>query len=494
MIRENGLRIPQEVHNFFMNPGGHSLIVRGNAGAGKTTFALQIIEDLSAMERSYYLPTRVSDASLFLQFPWLKEKMDQFQMANIKGNGYKNNNNGHEIELHREGLGELKGIAPNRAAQAKGHMQVSIGKDVGEIEALYGIIEDRLPERTLLIIDSLDALADRNGISCVRLLTAIQKDIVEGYGSNVLYVLESPEQMLDYLGDGVIKLSLGEHNGRRTRELEILKLRGCEIQQPKYLCTLKGGKLQSFNYWWERNSPTVRPWTVVPDKNGQVSTGIKDLDDLLMGGLEKGSIMLMELGPGVPLSVTGTIEASLVSNFVSQNHGVIWMPLRKASAESARNRVVGSIAKDSFDRLVRIPELATNMGTNWSQSLMPIEGSHAGSDLKWQNIVYALQGAEAPYLSLLGFDSLESIYGGQVMGQLLDHLAAIRRNNGLFVGMVSASTASAQRLADLATVYVKIERIGGTVVIYGQEPFTECNAMLAKEQDQGGDISLIPIV
>ena len=178
----------------------------------------------------------------------------------------------------------------------------------------------------------------------------------------------------------------------------------------------------------------------------------------------------------------------------SQNRGVIWMPLRKASAESAKNRVVGMVPKESFEKVVRVPELATNMGTGWSQSLMPIEGSHAGSDLKWQNITYALQGADSPILSLLGFDSLESIYGASVMEQLLDHLAAIRRNQGVFVGIVSPSTASKQRLADLSTVDLRIERIGGTIVIYGEEPFTECNAMALKEQELGGSICLTPIV
>lgn len=493
MIKDIGLRIPQEVYTFFTNPGGHSLILRGNAGAGKTTFALQTIEDLSAIEKSFYFPTRVSDASLFSQFPWLKDKLDQMLVSH-QVNGRKSNGNGHVIELHREGLGELKGIAPSRSPVSKGHMQVSIGKELGEIESLYSIIEDRLPERTLLVIDSLDALAERNGMSCVRLLTAVQKDIVEGYHSNVLYVLESPEQQLDYLGDGVVKVSLGQHQGRRTREIEILKLRGTEIGQPKYLCTLKGGRLQSFGYWWERSLLASRPWGVVPDIDSHISTGIRDLDGLLLGGLERGSVVLMELGTGVPLSVAGTIEASLVANFVSQNRGVIWMPLRKASVESARNRVIGLVPKDSFDRLVRIPELATNMGGGSSHCLMPIEGSNAGSDFKWQNVSYALQAAEQPLLSLIGFDTLESIYGPAVMDQMIDHLAAMRRNRGVFVGMVSPSTSSTQRLADLASVDLRIERIGGTVVIYGEEPFTECNAMALKEQEQGGSICLTPIV
>jgi KaiC/GvpD/RAD55 family RecA-like ATPase len=494
MIQEKGLRIPPEVFTFFTNPGGHSLILRGNAGAGKTTFALQIIEDLAAVEKSYYFPTRVSDDALFQQFPWLSSKMEELRLPPSQPGALRSNGSGQEVEMHRDGLSALKGISPAKRSGGKGAMHVAIGKDVAEVELIYEVIEDRLPERTLLVVDSLDALAERNGVTCVKLLCSMQKDIVEGYGSNVLYVLESPEPMLDYLGDGVIKVALGEHKGRRVREIEILKLRGTEIQQPKYLCTLKGGKLRSFSHWWERELVQSRAWAAIPDHEGRLSTGVKDLDHLLLGGLEKGAVMLVELGGGVPMSVAGAIETALVANFASLGRGVIWMPVRKASAESARARLQPLLPKDQLEKLVRIPELAKNMGSGGGQCILPIEGSHAGSDLKWQSVSYALQAAAQPYLSLIGFDTLESIYGSGVMDQLVDHLAAIRRNKGVFVGLVSPSTHSTQRLADLATLSLRIERIGGTVVLYGLEPFTECNAMALQEQDLGGCICLTPIV
>ncbi|MCU0861307.1 MAG: hypothetical protein MUE65_03210, partial [Methanomassiliicoccales archaeon] len=436
MTQERVLRIPPEVFAFFTNPGGHSLILRGNAGAGKTTFALQIIEDLAAVEKSYYFPTRVSDGSLFTQFPWLKDKMGELRLPPAGAGTMRDNGNGELVEMHREGLAALKGITPTRMSSGKGTMHVAIGKDLAEIELIYDVIEDRMPERILLVVDSLDALAERNGVSCVRLLTSIQKDVVEGYGSNVLYVLESPEPMLDYLGDGVIKVALGEHQGRRVREIEILKLRGTEIQQPKYLCTLKGGKLRSFSHGWERQLAPSKAWSALPDQEGRLSTGVRDLDQLLLGGLEKGTVAMVELGTGVPMSLAGTLESALVANYLAHGRGVLWMPLRKASAESARGRLAPMVPKEQLDRLLRIPELAKNMGSGGGQSVMPIEGSHAGSDLKWQNVSCSLQAAAQPYLSLLGFDTLESIYGPGVMEQLIDHLAAMRRNKGVFVGLV----------------------------------------------------------
>jgi KaiC/GvpD/RAD55 family RecA-like ATPase len=85
MDKDLRIKIPMEVYQFFTNPGGHSLIVRGNAGTGKTTFALQTIEELSAIEKSFYHSTRVSDMSLLTQFGWLKDKMDGIERTDSFG-------------------------------------------------------------------------------------------------------------------------------------------------------------------------------------------------------------------------------------------------------------------------------------------------------------------------------------------------------------------------------------------------------------------------
>jgi KaiC/GvpD/RAD55 family RecA-like ATPase len=67
--------LPEELKRFFLATGGHSLILRGNAGVGKTTFALQAIEEIDEIDNSFYFSTRVSDALLLTQFPWLANKV-----------------------------------------------------------------------------------------------------------------------------------------------------------------------------------------------------------------------------------------------------------------------------------------------------------------------------------------------------------------------------------------------------------------------------------
>ncbi len=75
---------PKELIRFLASPGGHSLIVRGMAGTGKTTLALQLIEELAQIQQSYYMSTRVSDQSLFNQFPWLLEKVQEGEILKAR--------------------------------------------------------------------------------------------------------------------------------------------------------------------------------------------------------------------------------------------------------------------------------------------------------------------------------------------------------------------------------------------------------------------------
>src|SRR5580693_10515786 len=64
--------VPPEVLAFLSGRGGRSLIVKGGAGTGKTTFGLELLEKAGKPAQSFYLSTRVGDEALYRQFPWLK--------------------------------------------------------------------------------------------------------------------------------------------------------------------------------------------------------------------------------------------------------------------------------------------------------------------------------------------------------------------------------------------------------------------------------------
>src|SRR3972149_2502363 len=139
-------RIPKEVISFFHAPGGHSLIVKGPAGTGKPTFALQLTEELNEVAASHYLSSRVSDESLYNQFPWLRDRLKPavIQTAPSTSRGSK---------VERRG-----GRASPR------------GPDLPDLEAAYDFVDRRLPKRSIVLIDSIDALAEHYGVPASRLI------------------------------------------------------------------------------------------------------------------------------------------------------------------------------------------------------------------------------------------------------------------------------------------------------------------------------------
>jgi len=510
---------PREVIRFLSNPGGHSLIIRGMAGTGKTTLALQMIEELAQVQQSYYMSTRVSDHSLFNQFPWLLDKVKEGEILKARKKLKKKADSEMQVEKILLGLaaikGELKGEkvkAPRKelmrlegaiesggeeesVAEQSGEQEitVTVGSMMPEIEMAYDVVDKALPERTLVIIDSIDALAEKYGVPPSKLINALQKDLVEGCGTNIVYVLETPDPLLDYLGDGVLYLSLGNSTGRRIRELDMLKLRGCEIRQPKYVYSLLGGRVRTFEYSRYAKPEKPKSFAAMEDPDSKhVSTGISDLDGLLQGGLRKGTIALIELGPGVPVISSSSIENAIICNSISQGRGVAWLPTKKTGAETAREDIVGFVESDVFDSKVRIlePHAASESPKPYA---MTLEGEDVRVDVKWQDIQYALKDTSQPYTAVIGFDSLESIYGPGVLDGMMDFLTSLLNNDGIFVATVTPSVKSTNRLTDLAHTHLRIDKTSGITIIQGEEPYTAPYAMTDPED---GDFrpNLVPIL
>jgi len=513
---KDGGMFPKEIIGFLAAPGGHSLIIRGTAGTGKTTMALQLIEEMAHVQQSYYMSTRVSDQSLFNQFPWLKEKIREGEILKAKKKlrdkgepdvdadkimvGLAHIRDDMKLERKaapRRELGRLEGDIEvgGEIATPSGEdeVTVTVGSMMPEIEMAYDVVDKALPERTLVVIDSIDALSEKYGIASSRIISAMQKDLVEGVGTNVVYILETPDQLLDYLGDGVVQLNVMRQGDRRMRVLDIVKLRGCEVTQSQYVYTLLGGRVRTFEYWRYAKPEAPTPFEVIKEPNAKVvSTGMTDLDAMLDGGVRKGSLVLIELGKGVPVVSCSAIELSMICEFASQGRGVIWSPTKKSGAQDAREDVIGFIPAKQFDRNVRIMETHPSPGADKGYALS-LEGENVGVDLKWQNITFALQGASQPYLAVAGFDTLESVYGQNVLDGMMDFISSLMNSGGVFLAIATPSVKSLGKLADLAHTHLKMDKVSGVTILSGMEPFTPSHALT---QPDVGDFrpKLVPIL
>src|SRR5207249_5090387 len=69
----------------------------------------------------------------------------------------------------------------------------------------------------------------------------------------------------------------------------------------------------------------------------------------------------------------------------------------------------------AFDANVRVFEAATLGSAEVSRTVLHMEGTNVESDLKWSNVEFQLPKGERPFLALMAFDTLASVYGEKVI-------------------------------------------------------------------------------
>lgn len=506
----DGGKTPREILDFLRGKGGHSLLIKGKAGTGKTTLALQIIEELIDEQVDYYLSTRVSDESLYNQFPWLKEKVRRNEIlragkvfltkARPKVGEERSTEETEVLKAARELLkvlssvesepvlirselqklegqieaGELgeSGEEPSGITFDGKSMILEFGMILPELEIAYDLVETNLPRKTLVVIDSIEALSEQYGIPPQRIMSTLQKDLVDHSGTNIIYVMETWENSnLDYLGDGVVFLNSTEREGRRIRELIIEKLRGSRIDRWKYVFTLLNGRLHAFEPSRPEIPQRLNPHFPVSDPDrSRVSSGNEALDGIT-GGFPCGGLTLVEIGKGVPQEAVKRLELCLVADFISKMRGVIWFPLYSMNYDMFTGQMEQLVSPETMARCLRI----LHPGTSYEMKrdyLSIVEGSDASHDLKWNTLKYLLSGTNPPHLSLLGYDALESLYGREVIHDTTPHLDTMRRLGNVIVVEATAASRSIEFLANQANIHIKLEVVEGTVMVCGEKPYT----------------------
>jgi KaiC/GvpD/RAD55 family RecA-like ATPase len=537
-------KLPPEIVQFFSNPGGHSLLIKGPAGTGKTTLALQLLETIYGFERNFYLSSRVSDRTLLTQFPWLiqKERTERLLLAS---RSFLNSLNGKEpgkapepqAQAPRPGahgeiksakvllreLSAIKGVhAPDvvdrteltrvgglfepeetadpasdetRDFSAYQSLMVDFNSDMPEIERLYERVENALPDQICVALDSVDALAEKYGIPATRIVNMLQKDLVENTNTNIVLVVEHADSsQVDYLVDGVVSLSSKLVEDRAVRELSIQKLRGCSLERPRHLYTLAGGRLTSllpaqFSPGAERCA-----WTVLPGHNGDfLSTGSRDLDRMLGSGFHRGSINLIEVGRGVPNHIVTLFAINAAANFLGQGHAVFWLPTRDLSGARIRQSMEAYVSEATLDDNLRILEVATQAGREHPAWMIPAERDRLSDYIRWDMIRHLVKGGKPPVLHIMSYDALET-KASRATEDLAEHYIGVKEHRNVDLSIVKSSVDVLPKVADFASTHIRLEKIDGTVVAYGEKPHTGVFHVSLPPAGRAPEILLTPLV
>lgn len=252
-------------------PQGHLYLIEGDPGTGKTTLGLQfLLEGIRNGEKVLYITlseSRVELEQVAKSHGWSIEGLEIFEM-----------------------------IPPDEDLTPEAQYTVFHPSEVelsGTISAILKKVETVSPQR--LVFDSLAEIRmlARDPLRYRRQIMALKRKVSDG---NITVLLLDDrtsgrdELQLQSIAHGVISMQqLGRDYGIMRRRIEIHKLRGTPFREGYHDYVIRTGGLQIF--------PRLIAAEHKPGfKRKPVPSGLKELDDLLGGGVDTGTSTLL-IGP-----------------------------------------------------------------------------------------------------------------------------------------------------------------------------------------------------
>src|SRR3989454_253933 len=283
------------------------LLVKGETGTGKTTAALELMARLRTSGDTVHISTRSYPDKLV------------FQHA----------------------------LFSKLAAQKNIHFFSTLEFDPTQFVVAHNVVSGLLRllssmDNPLVVLDSWEGIADYVPPEARMKVEQSLMAVLEGTGARMVLVSEHPEtnSTLDQLAEAILVLHQRVIDDRRVRELEFRKLRGVPIRQERYLFTLAGGRLrylEPFAFTLPERTSMFRP---LDNTATHMSTGSRDIDALLGGGVPRGSTVLFEIRGDVPFEAQVYVPVTALENFYGQ--GVMNF-LATVAARAAVNKDIQSI-------------------------------------------------------------------------------------------------------------------------------------------------------
>ncbi|HSV42218.1 MAG TPA: hypothetical protein VLH13_02270, partial [Methanomassiliicoccales archaeon] len=239
----------------------------------------------------------------------------------------------------------------------------------------------------------------------------------------------------------------------------------------KYLFTLQDGRMSVFEHDSFDNMCLPAKHVALEERDPKrISLGDDSLDKVL-GGAPKGGLLLVEIGEDVPQDFVHWFETNFLMDALSKNRGTVWYPnnsLDYGAVEKQIRQMVG-LQRPADNLCILDPG---NQGGVEVPFARTVEGADASHDLRWDQLRFLLSSAKSPYISILGFDAIEDVYGRDALPKVMPFVDAMRRGGHVILAEATTVSASLPYLSHQAKMHLKFESINGTVLICGQKPFT----------------------
>ena len=439
----------------FLESAGNVLLIQGPPGAGKTTLALELLQRVQATRMGstvvpparFYVPSRIPPNKLRKHFPWIHEMHDPFS----------------------------KMTSPDSSMEGSAEIQVSEADDV--FNKVLTLKRSRL--RGLIVIDSWEGALRNTSEDGRRMIeSAILSDPDDNRVGVVLVSESGRVGELPNLVDGIVTLSSSELDGRRMRTIVVNKLRGLRVKSDRALFSLDKGKYSLLANTKFDDDASAKPniLSPVPHTQSSFSTGSRDLDAMLKGGIRRGSSILVHVNNTVPTMGVRLLLRIINANFINQGGSSFIVPFSTLSSDSVAESLRPLIGDDSLNQRVRIAEYNQNLPPkNWRVQL---NGKVMDDFTLFSNIWKELETASSSIILAIDFDRLVQVYGDDLMLPSLANIGARMRDAGaVTLAVASDPNKITEAFLRTADYYLKIESINDTMVVYGVKPFTNVHGV-----------------
>ncbi len=475
LTMNNSMHIPNELIDFVKRET-YSLLIKGDAGTGKTTLALTILRALNINKNCLYISTRISPEQLFKYYPWLES---------FFGNSKKS---------------ELEEITEFETGNP-----IFVDARLDEPGSLFERITNQLMDvkAPIIIIDSWDAIGYFMDNEALMNNARVLQTWRERSGAKIIFITEEPrDATLDFLVDGIVELQQKYYDNRRVREIFLSKLRGVRINRPSYIFTLNNNIFRSY----EPYSPTDYVIIKTQDKkleptiqtfsNTRIKTGYLELDRILGEGLHKKSFVNIELDSNINAKVILAFLGKIISNFVSTGNPVLFQPFEGINTDYLSRYLNSRLSKDAV-RMLEIPQFASKSKSTSTHSAAAKYPDSIKQLESIQKDVLRIQKKHPKKILLViaGLDLFHESNTGAMKKQIRQLIESIKSKADLFILVTRHSQDNIQeKMSKISDMYLNVSEINGTLFLKSKIPWSHLYAIVTDRNYGYPNISLEPIV
>src|SRR3989442_9708545 len=309
-------------------------------------------------------------------------------------------------------------------------------------------------DNPLVVLDSWEGIADYIPSEARMKVEQSLMAVLEDTGARMVLVSERPDttSTLDQLAEAILVLHQRVIDDRRVRELEIRKLRGVPIRQERYLFTLAGGRLrylEPFAFALPEKTSMFRP---LENTMTHMSTGSRDLDSLLGGGVPRGSTVLLEIRGDVPFEAQVYVPLTALLNFLATNNAVMMFPYSDFDPKRSRLFATQFLDEDIYDANMRV------FTTDRVEDPVAIKFSlDMAKDFEmWLDSYGRFKTQGKIVWKLMALDTVENFYGQGVMDFLATVAARVAVNKDIQSVLARPNLELTEKVANISQIHLVI--------------------------------------